>query len=134
MKIKILNKNNTIFKKNKEIKKLIKMFIKANIEINIIISNTKLIKFFNKKYRNRNIETDILTFKSTIENTTIDIFLCPEIIKKKHKTNWKKIIIHGLLHTLNYKHKKLKENNIMEKIQYKIGMSGIEPPTITTSK
>ncbi|HIH2762593.1 MAG TPA: rRNA maturation RNase YbeY [Candidatus Azoamicus sp. MARI] len=134
MKIKIFNVHDKQFNKNNELIKIIKNFIKAHIEINIIIMNKSSIKFFNNKYRKKNNETDILTFKNKIKKTTIDIILCPDIIKEKHKSNWKKIILHGLLHVVNYEHKIIKENKIMEKTQNIIGMSGIEPPTITTSK
>ncbi len=135
MKIKIFNKENIKSKNYTEIKNTIKDFLKANIEINIIIMSKISIKNINKKYRKKNNETDILTFKTNLQNNTIvDIILCPEIIEKKHKLDFKKILIHGLLHIIKYEHNKIKENKIMEKTQKIIGMSGIEPPTITTSK
>ncbi|HIH2763224.1 MAG TPA: rRNA maturation RNase YbeY [Candidatus Azoamicus sp.] len=134
MKITIFNKNNIAFKKDKYIKNIITSFFKTYIEINIIILDQTSIKNVNKKYRHKNTVTDIITFKNKIKTTTIDIMLCPDIIKKKHKKNLKKILIHGLLHIIKYDHEKLSENNIMEKTQQIIGMSGIEPPTITTSK
>lgn len=134
MKIKIINNDNISFIENNKIEKIIKNFLKTKIEINIIIVDKNSIKNINNRYKKKNKTTDILTFKNKLKKVTIDIILCPEIIKIKHKENWQKILIHGLLHVIKYEHDKISENKIMEKTQDVIGMSGIEPPTITTSK
>lgn len=127
-KMQYLNKTNT--------DKIVKKIIKNKTKINIKTTTLKHIQQINKKYRKTNNPTDILTFKNRIDKKKhiVDIILCFKIIKKPQKINLEKVIIHGILHSLKYKHSKMKEYKIMKKIQIKIGMSGIEPPTITTSK
>ncbi len=97
-------------------------------KIYIIPVNKNKIKMINRKYKKKNKITDILTFESTAE-----IFICTKYIKNKKK-NIKKVILHGLLHLIGYSHKLKKDFSIMKKIEKMIGMSGIEPPTTTTSK
>ena len=137
MKINIINKNKyKNIPKNKYIINWINIILTKNntVNINIIITNKKKIKEINKKYRNINKITDILTFKNkniyNINNTN-DIILCAPIIKD---IQWKKIILHGILHILKYNHDIITDFKIMNKIENKLGMSGIEPPTTTTSK
>lgn len=136
MKINIINKTHN--KINKYIFNKINFILKKHKTIDIKITNEKEIKILNKKYRKKHTSTDVLTFKNenikTINNIGC-ITLCPKIMFKKHKKNcWEKIIIHSILHILNYDHLEKKDFTIMSKIEKKIGMSGIEPPTITTSK
>lgn len=122
--------NKKIIPKLKLIQIWTKKFIKNNYTINFNIINKYHIKKLNKRYRNKNKQTDILSFESINKNLG-DIFLCPHLIKKN---NWNKTINHGLLHTLDYNHKTYNDNKIMTELENKLGMSGIEPPTITTSK
>ncbi|CAB3976408.1 rRNA maturation RNase YbeY [Candidatus Azoamicus ciliaticola] len=138
MKVNIINKTpNKIKNKILDTAKYI-LKNKKNKTINIKITNEKNIKILNKKYRGKNKTTDVLTFKNEnikIHNDIGTIILCPEIMKKTQKKNhWQKTLIHSILHILNYNHIKNKDFIIMSKIEKKIGMSGIEPPTITTSK
>lgn len=135
----INNKNYTKTPNKKTLTFWINKVIKKQLNININITNKLHIKILNKKYRNINKPTDILTFKNDyiIKNTIGDIIICKQLIKRnKQKTleNWHIIITHGVLHLLNYDHKKNYDNYIMCSLQKKIGMSGIEPPTTTTSK
>lgn len=138
MRINIINKAPNKIKEN--IFNIIKYIIKnkKNKTINLKITNEKYIKTLNKKYRKKNTSTDVLTFKN--ENIKIvkeigNIILCPKIMAKKTKKNyWEKTIIHSILHILNYDHIEKRDFIIMSQIEKKIGMSGIEPPTITTSK
>ena len=74
-----------------------------------------------------------LALNVTEKNNKIrgEIYLCKTLLKTKSN---KKLLIHGLLHLLNYNHIKKNDYKIMKKLEKIIGMSGIEPPTITTSK
>lgn len=108
-----------------------KKIIKKKYYLSIFISNKKHISILNKKYRKKNKPTDILSFLSDIKNNLGDIIVCQPLIKK---IDIETTLIHGILHLLNYDHEKKKDKNIMLKLERKIGMSGIEPPTITTSK
>ena len=111
-----------------------KTFIKKHININIIITNKNNIKSLNKKYRHKKKATDILTFKDIINKKIYaDILICKKIMNERNK-NLNKAIIHGILHLLNYTHNNNYDEKIMKKLEKIIGMSGIEPPTITTSK
>lgn len=133
MKVKILKYKNISKNINKTIKSILST--KKNIFINIKIIKEDKISYLNKKYRGINKPTDILTFNYKKNRHIGDIVLCPKIMKNKHKKNyWGKIIIHGVLHILNYDHNEKTDYMIMKEIELKIGMSGIEPPTITTSK
>lgn len=125
--------NNIHIISQKKINEITKKIIKNKTKINIKITTIKQIQNLNKKYRKINKPTDILTFnnKTNKKNIIIDIILCFKMIKN---LTLEEIITHGILHSIKYRHTKLKENKIMKKLQLKIGMSGIEPPTITTSK
>ncbi len=139
MKILIINKNNHIpITKIKKYTKYI-FLTKKNININIKIMQPTQMKKLNKKYKNKNVYTDMLTFRNKTNAKNIcDIILCPKIMEKNFEKNyWEIAIIHSALHTINYTHLEKKDAIIMSKIENKLkklGMSGIEPPTITTSK
>ena len=97
-------------------------FIKSKVSLTILLSNNKNIKKLNKKFRNKNKSTDILSFPSekklNIKKSPYigDIIISYEFINKpktlntlefKNKTT--KIFIHGFLHLLGYDHIKLKD-------------------------
>ena len=130
---------NKKIKKNLFFKDLIKFFpkkyrfIKKNVSLTVLLSNSKNIKKLNQKFRNKDKATDILSFPSekkfnikknfNLEN----IILSYEFINKPKKiTNleFKKkvaqIFIHGFLHLLNYDHIKLKDFKKMNKKEKKI--------------
>lgn len=125
MKIIILNNNDET--PSEILIKLINNIIltKKNIELNIKITKPIQIKFLNKKYRNKNKHTDVLTFKNIItskEHENIgDIVLCPKIMKKKQTTSyWEITIIHSILHILDYNHLETKDFMIMSQIEKKL--------------
>jgi len=69
----------------------------------------------NKKYRNKNNPTDVLSFEVNLENkfSNAEVIICPEVVKencKKSKNTFaieiKKVFVHGLLHTIGYDHEK----------------------------
>ncbi len=105
-------------------------------EINII--NPKQIRGVNKKFRDKDKATTILSFVSSeIKDKFIEapskykylgeIFLCPEEIEKQAKEikiSTKKqvtrILAHGILHLLEYGHDTDKRTREMEEIEEKI--------------
>ena len=108
-------------------------FIKKNVSLTILLSNSKNIKKLNQKFRNKDKATDILSFPSekkfnVKKNSYLgDIILSYEFINKPKKiTNleFKKkvaqIFIHGFLHLLGYDHIKLKDFKKMLKEEKKI--------------
>ena len=140
--IEVVSDNNLWNKKIKKhlfFKNLIKFFpkkyrfIKKNVSLTVLLSNSKNIKKLNQKFRNKDKATDILSFPSekkfnVKKNSYLgDIILSYEFINKPKKiTNleFKKkvaqIFIHGFLHLLGYDHIKLKDFKKMIKEEEKI--------------
>ena len=116
-------------------------FIKKKVSLTVLLSNNKNIKILNKKFRNKNKSTDVLSFPSE-EKINIkkspyigDIVVSYEFMNKpralsslEFKIKVTKIFIHGFLHLLDYDHIKLKdfkkmlieEEEIYKTIQKKI--------------
>ena len=97
-------------------------FIKKKVSLTILLSTNKNIKKFNKKFRNKNKSTDVLSFPSekkiNIKKSPYigDIIVSYEFINKpkslstlEFKSKVTKIFIHGFLHLLGYDHIKLKD-------------------------
>jgi len=108
-------------------------FIKKKVSLSILLSNNKNIKKLNKKFRNKNKPTDVLSFPAD-NNISIkknyylgDIIISYEFIDKSKKLSnlefkkkVAKIFIHGFLHLLGYDHIKLKDFKKMIKEEEKI--------------
>ena len=97
-------------------------FIKKKVSLTILLSNNKNIKKLNKKFRNKDKSTDVLSFPSekklNIKKSPYigDIVISYEFINKpkvlnalEFKSKVAKIFIHGFLHLLGYDHIKLKD-------------------------
>ena len=97
-------------------------FIKKKVSLTILLSNNKNIKKLNKKFRNKNKATDILSFPSekklNIKKSPYigDIVISYEFVNKpkalsalEFKNKVTKVFIHGFLHLLGYDHIKLKD-------------------------
>ena len=97
-------------------------FIKKKVSLTILLSNNKNIKRLNKKFRNKNKSTDVLSFPSekklNIKKSPYigDIVVSYEFMNKpktlstlEFKRKITKIFIHGYLHLLGYDHIKLKD-------------------------
>jgi len=111
-------------------------------ELNVVFIGTKEIKEINKKYRNIDKETDVLSF-SYIDDKKIfgfiddgksfkdeygfftvgEILICPSVAQENIRTYKKEwsltkelifLIIHGLLHVYGYDHKKEDDKLRME--------------------
>ena len=101
-------------------------FIKKKVSLTVLLSNNKKIKKLNKKFRNKNKATDVLSFPSekkiNIQKTPYigDIVVSYEFMNKpkalstlEFKNKVAKIFIHGFLHLLDYDHIKLKDFKVM---------------------
>ncbi len=98
----------------------------------ILLSNNKKIKMLNKKFRNKNKPTDVLSFplgkKITKKITYLgDIIISYEYINRPKKINIYdfqrktiKIFIHGFLHLIGFDHMKLSEFKKMDKEELRI--------------
>lgn len=88
-------------------------------EVNLLFSNDNYIRELNKKFRNKNKATDVLTFPAGDIEEGGDIVISYQWIKnryeeKKIKKTIIKLIIHSVLHLSgvhhSYSEKSLKEN------------------------
>ena len=108
-------------------------FLNKKISFTLLLSNNKNIKKLNKKFRNKNKSTDILSFPSNknlriIKDIYIgDIIISYNFINKPKLQNRKffqkkliKIFIHGFLHLLNFDHIKNKDYKKMLKEEERI--------------
>jgi len=131
---KIKNPSNYIKKKIKKISKF-NSLKKRRFSLTILLTGNSKMKYLNKKFRNKNKTTDVLSFpnlgivdlkKRTNTKTYLgDIALSYEIINRRSKTSnfdleFDKVWIHGYLHLLGYDHKKIKDYKVMKKIEKKI--------------
>jgi len=133
--------NKKIKSPSKYIKKKIKKIFKFNsikrrrFSLTILLTDNSKMKYLNKKFRNKNKITDVLSFpnlepadlkkKTNTEIYLGDIALSYEIINRKSKNSnfnleFDKMWIHGYLHLLGYNHKKFKDYKIMKKTEDKI--------------
>ena len=132
---KIKNPKKYFSKKLKKISKIVKFFKGKNIIFTILLTSSLNMRKLNKKFRNRNKSTDVLSFPFLpSENLKFirqkkfyigDIATSYEIINSRSKKNnflleFDKAWIHGLLHLMGYNHVKNKDYFKMNKIEKKI--------------
>jgi len=131
--------NKKIIKSNNFFNKLIKVFPKRyqfkkkKANLSVLLSNNRNIKKLNKKFRNKNKSTDVLSFpfeKRPFLKKEIylgDIIISYEFMNRpkfltniQFKENLVKTFIHGFLHLMNYDHIKMKDFQKMYKEEKKI--------------
>ncbi len=111
--------------------KTIEFLGKKNISVEVFLTESRLMKFLNKKFRGKNKAADVLSFKEPKEfvfpkskNKNIgEIYINTRYVPTGYLPKGDKIqdtkylLVHGLLHLLGYDHKK--ENDIikMEKME-----------------
>ena len=130
---------NYYFKKKMAQLSTIKYFTYKNLEFTILLTNNKKMRLLNKKFRNKNKATDVLSFPLTdiIKKRKYlgDIALSYEIINKRSKkTNFNfeldRMWVHGYLHLVGYNHKKnvdfkkmvTAETKILKKLDHKFNL------------
>ena len=132
---KIKNPKKYFSKKLKKISKIVKFFKGKNITFTILLTNSLNMKKLNKKYRNHNKSTDVLSFPFFSSNNLKfmkqkkfyigDIAASYEIINFRSQKNnffleFDKVWVHGLLHLVGYDHVKNKDCFKMNKIEKRI--------------
>ena len=132
---KIKNPKEYFSKKFKKISKIVKFFKRKNITFTILLTNSMNMKKLNKKFRNKNKPTDVLSFPFYSSNNLKiikqkklyigDVAVSYEIINSRSKKNnffleFDKVWVHGLLHLIGYNHVKNKDYFKMNKIEKKI--------------
>ena len=108
-------------------------FINKRVYLTLLLSSNSNIKRLNKKFRNKDKHTDVLSFpsqerlKNFKEVYLGDIIISFDYMNKPKNINNSdfkekvtKIFIHGFLHLLNFNHIKQKEYQIMFREEQKI--------------
>ena len=124
---KIRNPKTYIKKKLVKLNKL-KLFKKKSKNHTIFLTNNKKMRELNKKFKNKNKTTDVLSFPfhnkiNYKKNIYLgDIAISYEIINKRSKNSnffieFDKMWIHGYLHLLGHNHKKKKDFIKMKKLE-----------------
>ncbi len=132
---KIKNPKKYLNKKLKKISKIVKFFKGKNITFTILLTSSLNMKKLNKKFRNRNKSTDVLSFPFLSSNNLKftkqkkfyigDVATSYEIINFRSKKDnflleFDKAWVHGLLHLIGYNHVQNKDYFKMNKIEKRI--------------
>ena len=101
-------------------------------DINYIFCSKKYLKKMNNDYLSKNYETDVISFDFSKNNKISgDIYISSETVKKNSiifnicfNNELKRVMVHGLLHLLNYNDKSKQELKIMrEKENFYINLN-----------
>ena len=101
-------------------------------DINYIFCSKEYLKKMNNDYLSKNYETDVISFDFSKDNKISgDIYISSETVKKNSiifnvdfNNELKRVMVHGLLHLLNYNDKSRQELKIMrEKENFYINLS-----------
>ena len=129
----IINETNKNIENIEDIKKVIDFACKVedldNVIFNIIIVDNKYIKNINKKYRNIDKETDVISFALEDDNSVVapnnirilgDIYVSLDKAKeqaKEYNHSLKReltfLVIHGFYHLLGYDHMNKDDEKLM---------------------
>ena len=90
-------------------------------DINYIFCSNKYLKKMNNDYLSKDYETDVISFDFSKDNKISgDIYISSETVKKNSiifnvdfNNELKRVMVHGLLHLLNYNDKSNQEQKIM---------------------
>tara|TARA_B100000242_G_scaffold266159_1_gene214795 strand:- start:117 stop:518 length:402 start_codon:yes stop_codon:yes gene_type:complete len=90
-------------------------------DINYIFCSNKYLKKMNNDYLSKDYETDVISFDFSKDNKVSgDIYISSETVKKNSiifnvsfNNELKRVMVHGLLHLLNYNDKSKQEQKVM---------------------
>jgi len=98
-------------------------------DLGISLVSPKKIASMNKEYRNKRGTTDVLSFSAksqstdrfgSLQNDLGDLFVCPQMIAKDAaeervslEYQWRRILVHGVLHLAGYDHETDEDYNLM---------------------
>ena len=132
---KIKNPKKYFSKKLKKISKIVKFFKGKNTTFTILLTSSINMKKLNKKFRNQNKPTDVLSFPFFSSNNLKfikqkklyigDVATSYEIINSRSKKNnffleFDKVWVHGFLHLMGYNHVKNEDYFKMNRIEKRI--------------
>lgn len=96
-------------------------------DFSIVLADDEFIKDYNKRFRNQDKATNVLSFAEKNGNYIGDIIISITTLKKEAQEQNKNfddhfthILIHGILHLLGYDHIKNDERKIMENLEISI--------------
>ena len=101
-------------------------------DINYVFCSKEYLKKMNNDYLSKNYETDVISFDFSKDNKISgDIYISTETVKKNSiifnvdfNNELKRVMVHGLLHLLNYNDKSNQEQKIMrEKENFYINLN-----------
>ena len=128
--------NSFTLKNKRKIKNWLKEIIadekKKVGDINYIFCSKQYMKKINNNYLAKNYETDVISFDFSDDNKISgDIYVSCETVKKNSiifnvsfSNELKRVMVHGLLHLLNYNDKSKQEQKIMrEKENFYINLN-----------
>ncbi len=108
-------------------KKALKGENRQTQEISLALVAKEEIKKLNKKFREKNKPTDVLSFNLDERGYLGEIVICPEVVKENAKeygvtvkSEMLKVFVHGILHLCGYDHERSeKDEKEMEEKQDK---------------
>jgi len=133
IKLNIINDyNDGLSLDNSSIDKLIKKIFNSeecsNAKVNIVLTNRDLLSNLKKKYFNVNQYTDVIAFNLEENGEEIegeiyisidDVLENSNLFSVSFNNEFKRILIHGILHLLGYDDQKSKEIEIMKALEEK---------------
>lgn len=108
-------------------KEVLKCLKRSGFGVEFFLIRDAEIKKINKKYRNKEAVTNVLSFcepKKFVRgnqkgNFLGEIYIAPDYIQK-YKQNLDHMVVHGILHLCGYDHKTKKDAETMEKREISI--------------
>ena len=132
----IVNPQRDLKNKIGKIKNAIPLLKSKKVVFSVLLAGNKEIKNLNKKFRNKNKITDILSFPlyssqelrkemainkyTYLGDVILNYYKIQESKKKDFLIKFNKLWIHGLLHLIGHKHYKNKDFYKMNKLENKI--------------
>ena len=99
---------------------------KQNSSVSVHFIADKKMTTLNKLYRDKNTTTDVLSFSTGDPGDLGDLFVSVPQIKRQAKLwgvsfqeEMTRMIVHGVLHLMNYTHETTKKSNDMFELQEK---------------
>lgn len=100
------------------------LYLGDDFEVNLRFVSKEKIKELNRIYRNRDLSTDILSFKLDPSTSGGDIVICykeAQVQAVKHRVTLSNaatfLLVHGILHLAGYEHTKTIDRVKMEKAE-----------------
>lgn len=109
-------RSSLILKIQRVLVKLVSASIRTRLppDISVVLLTEKESRALNRRYRNNNKPTNVLSFRYNVEYG--EILVCPEVIRReakkqgnsfKYQMTW--MILHGMLHLAGLHHEKSKQ-------------------------